>query len=89
MLIPQKSPSVFLNARMRLPALALAAMWLAGCAFAPGLSVGRGVEKTSTQSATTSAGSGQTPPPGALLAITPELIGRQRVLQHAALGNDV
>ena len=29
------------------------------------------------------------PPPGALLAITPELISRQRALQKAELGNDV
>ena len=89
MFMPQKSKLAFLLARMRLSAVALAAVWLAGCAFAPGLSVGRGVEKTGSQPQAASAGAGQTPPPGALLAITPELIGRQRVLQRAELGNDV
>ena len=37
----------------------------------------------------TSTDVGQAPPPGALVAITPELIGRHRALQRAELGSDV
>ena len=89
MFMPQKPDFISLLARMRLPALAVAAVWLGGCALVPRLSIGRGVEKISSQQGTTSAGPGQTPPPGALLAITPELIGRQCALHRAELGNDV
>lgn len=80
----------------RWPVFALSLVWLGGCALAPGLSIGKGVQKTS-QSANSSVGTtpsgeadmSQAPPPGALLAITPELISRQRALQKAELGNDV
>lgn len=80
----------------RWPVLALVVVWLGGCALAPGLSIGKGVQDTS-QSATSQASASQdgqatpeqTPPPGALLAITPELIRQQRDLRKAELGADV
>ena len=87
--MPQKRNLIFLLVRMRWPVLALVAVWLSGCALAPGLSIGRGVEKTSSQHGSTTVGPGQIPPPGALLAITPELIGRHRMLQRAELSSDV
>ena len=81
---------------VRLPVIALVVVWLGGCAFAPGLSIGRGVQKTSPSVnlnvSTSQEGDGkpgQTPPPGALLAITPELIIQQRALQKAELGSEV
>jgi len=89
MLMSQKTNFTSLPARIRLPALVLATVWLSGCALAPGLSIGRGAEKSSSQPGMTSTGVGQAPPPGALLAITPELIGRHRALQKAELGSDV
>ncbi|MBH2018621.1 MAG: polysaccharide biosynthesis/export family protein [Burkholderiales bacterium] len=75
--------------------MALVVAWLGGCALAPGLSIGKGVQKTS-QSTPLSAGvpregeavSDQAPP-GALLTITPELISQQRALQKAELSTDV
>ena len=89
MFMPQKSNFISLFARMRLSALALAALWLGGCALAPGLSINKGFERSSSQLRTTGAGSEDTPPHGALISITPELIDRQRALQRAELGNDV
>jgi len=71
---------------MRLPVLALVALWLSGCAMAPGLSIGRGLPKTSTTSA---AASGDAAPPGALLSITPELIARQHALRNAEVSSGV
>ena len=83
MFMPQKSNFISLFARMRLSALALAALWLGGCALAPGLSINKGFERSSSQLRTTGAGPEDTPPPGALISITPELIDRQRALQRA------
>ena len=76
--------------------LILAAAWLSGCALAPGLSIGRGLGGAN-QSVNSSDGTykgseaiaGQTPPPGALLAITPALINQQRALKKTELGHDV
>ena len=69
----------------------LAVAWLGGCAFAPGLSIGKGVQQSNqaANSANTQSQEGQAPPPGALMAITPELINTQRALQKAELGIDV
>ena len=69
----------------------LAVAWLGGCAFAPGLSIGKGVQQSNqaANSANTQSQDGQAPPPGALMAITPELINTQRALQKAELGIDV
>jgi polysaccharide export outer membrane protein len=71
---------------MRLPVLALVALWLSGCAMAPGLSIGRGLPKTST---TSTVASGDAAPPGALLSITPELIARQHALRNAEVSSGV
>ncbi|MBH1957780.1 MAG: polysaccharide biosynthesis/export family protein [Burkholderiales bacterium] len=75
--------------------MALVVAWLGGCALAPGLSIGKGVQKTS-QSTPSSAGVSREgeavsdqAPPGALLTITPELISQQRTLRKAELGADV
>ncbi|MDB5743354.1 MAG: polysaccharide export protein [Polaromonas sp.] len=81
---------------MRLPLIALAVIWLSGCAFTPGLSISRGLD-TANQAAAKEAGNarsgqgtpGQMPPPGALLAITPELITQQRASRNADVGDDV
>lgn len=85
----------------RWPVLALAAAWLGGCAYAPGLSIGNGLQgaeqsanpysittKRAASSSDASGTPGQTPP-GALLTITPELIRQQRALQKTELGGDV
>ena len=83
------------RAYARWSVIALTVVWLGGCALAPGLSIGKGVQKTrqSENSSVSTSPSGEVdtgqPPPGALLAITPELISRQRALQKAELGNDV
>lgn len=94
--MPQKSNFTSMLVHARWPVLALVVVWLGGCALAPGLSIGKGVQDTS-QSATSQASASQdgqatpeqTPPPGALLAITPELIRQQRDLRKAELGADV
>ena len=103
----QKSNLTPAFAYARWPVTALAAVWLSGCALAPGLSIGKGLQVSESSanpySITTKRGPanpgapglgneavpGQTAPPGALLAITPELINQQRALQKAELGNDV
>ncbi|MEO5659928.1 MAG: polysaccharide biosynthesis/export family protein, partial [Polaromonas sp.] len=79
-----------------MPVLALVLVWLGGCALAPGMSMGDGAQKTSQSASsdtrTTAGGDvapGQAPPPGALLAITPELVSQQRRLQKAELGADI
>ena len=109
MFITQKLKLTSLLSHARWPVAVFAVVWLSGCALAPGLSIGKNVQATSSStnpySITTKrteepAGtrvSGGTPvsavnsapPPGALLAITPDLIDRQRALRKAELGNDV
>ncbi|MBC7619221.1 MAG: polysaccharide biosynthesis/export family protein [Candidatus Saccharibacteria bacterium] len=74
--------------------MALAVVWLGGCAFAPGLSIGKGVQKTIPSenvnvSVSQDSRPGEAAPPGALLAITPELIKQQRALEKTELGSDV
>ncbi len=94
--MPQKSPSNSLLSLARWTVLALAAAVLGGCALAPGLSIGRGLQQAapppgSPQAATqgAEAGPGQAPPPGALMTITPELIRQQRALRKTEVGTDV
>ena len=95
----------YLHARWAGAALAL--LWLGGCAYAPGLSIGRSIKppetmanpysittkRTATNPDTSGLGgtsaAAQTPAPGALMAITPELIRQQRTLRKTELGNDV
>ena len=96
MLILQKSDFIPRLAHARWAVLVLAAIWLGGCAMAPGLSAGRGLQKTSqwadsTPSTSRTGGTtaNQTPPPGTLLAITPELITQQRALRKAELSTGV
>ncbi len=96
MFIFQKSNFTPLLAHARWPALALVVVWLGGCALAPGLTIGRGVQKTSQSESPNVSTSqadqvtpGQTPPPGALISITPELINQQRALEKTELGADV
>ena len=90
----QKSNSTSMLARSRWAVMALAVVSLGGCALSPGLSIGRGIQKTS-QSVNVSASTsqdgrqGDETPPGALLTITSDLIIRQRALQKAELGTDV
>ena len=83
-------------AHARLPVMVLAAFWLGGCVMAPGLSVGRSLQKTSQQanldagtSRTGGISENQTPPSGILLAITPQLITQQRALRKAELSTGV
>lgn len=83
-------------AQARWPVLVLAAVWLGGCAMAPGLTVGRSLQKTgqwanpdASTSRTGASTANQTPPPATLLAITPELITRQRALRKAELSSGV
>lgn len=76
--------------------MALAVVSMGGCALSPGLSIGRGVENTSPSSISSlrtprsdAATQAQTPPPGALLAITPQLITQQRGARKVDLSADV
>lgn len=99
----KKSPPLSRLPLVRWPVLALALVWLSGCAYAPGMSMGTGMAAKDRQAnpysitaqRTTSepgapAGSGvDAPPPGALLSITPELIRQQRAGQPTDIGQDV
>lgn len=71
----------------RWPALALATAWLAGCAYAPGLSMGQNLAAETQRRA---AGTEQdAPPPGALLSITADLLRQQREALPTDIGQDV
>jgi polysaccharide export outer membrane protein len=100
----QKPHFTSLLALTRWPALALSAAWLSGCAFAPGLSVGKGLQASESSgnpySITTKraptvphapglGGKAEPLPPGALLSISPELIRQQRALKKSDIGADV
>jgi len=107
MFMNKKTNSNLVIQQARLPAAVLVAVWLSGCAFAPGFSIGKGtrskeapenpysistkraVPPSGASSATGVASPEQAPPPGALLPITPELIGQQRALQKRGLNQDV
>ena len=92
----KKSNSTPKLARSRWAVMALVVVGLGGCALSPGLSIGRGLQKTS-QSSTSSLSAPQnnvvtgeqTPPAGALLTITPELISEQRAVRKVDLSADV
>ena len=92
----KKSNSTPKLARSRWAVMALVVVGLGGCALSPGLSIGRGIQKTS-QSSTSSLSTPQNnvvtgeqaPPAGALLTITPELISEQRVVRKVDLSADV
>ena len=75
---------------VRWSVVVLAVVWLSGCAMAPGLTINRGLQKTSQPAnPNVSASPADQPPPGALLTITPELINQQRALRKVELGADV
>lgn len=61
----------------------LVAVWLTGCAYAPGLSMGRGVSNPLVEASV------DAPPSGALRSITPELIRMQRAAQVTDVGQNV
>ena len=92
----KKSNSTPKLARSRWAVMALVVVGLGGCALSPGLSIGRGLQKTS-QSSTSSLSTPQNnvvtgeqaPPAGALLTITPELISEQRAVRKVDLSADV
>jgi polysaccharide biosynthesis/export protein len=71
--------------------LVLAAACLTGCALSPGISMGDGA--TGSAGAFQRVGSAglnaDTPPPGALLSISPELIRQQRAAQATDIGQDI
>lgn len=84
----------------RWPALAIATAWLAGCAYAPGLSMGQNLAADAQRlpRITTQRGSTDTqtdrsaqdaPPPGALLSITADLLRQQRAALPSDVGQDV
>jgi polysaccharide biosynthesis/export protein len=82
--------------RARWPVLVLVISWLGGCALAPGMTMGTGgfsgsqsAKQNTSFSRSGEVTPGETPPPGALLAITPELISQQRVLRKTDLNSDV
>ena len=78
------------RAHARWPVAALVLAGLGGCALAPGLSIGKGVQQPGQAANPVAPGAQDSAaPPGALLAITPELIRQQRALHQAALGKDV
>lgn len=90
----QKSYFTSLLMLTRWHVMALSVIWLSGCAFAPGLSVGKGLQDTAVQRAEVSGSGGAASPggaplPSALLSITPELILQQRALQKVDVGADV
>ena len=107
MLIFLNSKSILNHPHTRLLFAVLGLAWLGGCAFAPGLSIGKGIKAaestanpysiTTKRTSASAAASGlgdptaavEAPPPGALRAITPELIRQQRALRKAELGADV
>ena len=96
MLMLQKTDFIPKLAYARWTVMVLAAFCLGGCVMAPGLSVGRSLQKTSQQanleagtSRTGGTSENQTPPSGILLAITPELIIQQRALRKAELSTGV
>ena len=69
------------------PALALVAILLTGCAWAPGMYISD-MHKTTTSGPFAGAAE-DAPPPGALKSITPELIRQQRAAQATDVGEDV
>ncbi|MDP3190350.1 polysaccharide biosynthesis/export family protein [Rhodoferax sp.] len=63
----------------------LATALLGGCAYAPGLSIGRSVTSPGAQAGA----SADAPPPGAVTDITPDLVRQQLAAQPAGIGPDV
>jgi polysaccharide export outer membrane protein len=90
--MPRLYPSLFIT-------LALATTLLGGCAYAPGLSIGRSVNTPDAQAKPwsitsqvpgTATGEGaDAPPPGAVTAITPELVRQQLAARPTDIGADV
>jgi polysaccharide export outer membrane protein len=74
--MPQKINLTSLLVLTRWPALALSVVWLSGCAYAPGLSIGKGLQATQEQgnpySITTKRASVPSAPSGGQLAVSGE-----------------
>ena len=62
---------------------------MGGCVLAPGLSIGKGVKQLQAANPVAPGVQDSPAPLGALLAITPELIRKQRALHQVELGKDV
>ena len=72
------------------PVAALVLAGLGGCALVPGMTIGSGIQPSAQAANPAAPEALDSPaPPGALLAITPELIRQQRTLLQAELGTDV
>ncbi|MBE0626752.1 MAG: polysaccharide biosynthesis/export family protein [Burkholderiales bacterium] len=85
--IVQSPTKVSVSAYARTAALALAAFILAGCTFSPGLYFTDTAQSGEQGLATCRVG--DTPPPGALIDITPELIQHQRDTRSTDVGADI
>jgi polysaccharide export outer membrane protein len=95
--MPRLTSSIFVTLAL------LATALLGGCAYAPGLSIGRSVTapdaqanpwSITTQRASTVPGSPSgagvdAPPPGSITAITPDLVRQQLAAQPSGIGPDV
>ena len=73
----------------RWPALAVATVWLTGCAYAPGISMGQQLKVVNSQSQAIEADGQDTVPPGALLSITADLLQQQRAGLPTDIAQDV
>lgn len=87
MMTPELPPKVSAPEFVKAPALALVALLLSGCAFAPGMYFADAVQTGAPGLG--SCRSPDTPPPGALIDITPELIQHQREAQTTVVGADI
>lgn len=90
----KKLASTHCPASIRWPVLALVLAVLGGCAYAPGLSMHKGLEAQQASAAVSGAAADgsaaeQAPPAGALRAITPDLIRRQRAAQASDVSIEV
>jgi len=83
---PPSPPKTSLPAFVKALALTLVVSLLAGCAFAPGMYF---ADAANTAPEFGSCKASESPPPGALINITPELIEHQRETQATTVGVDV
>ena len=74
--MPQKSNFTFSLALPRWPALALSVVWLSGCSFAPGLSIGKGLQATESSRNPYSITTKRTSEPSATAASQAAVVGQ-------------